>query len=91
MSNLFIHGSISSSLTDEIGSSHRSEMSPALGIGLPATIRQWIARARQRRALFEIAELNDHLLKDIGLSKGEALRQAAKWFWQGEERYKIER
>ena len=42
----------------------------------------WIARSRQRRALFELGELNDALLKDIGVSQDEALREGAKRFWQ---------
>jgi uncharacterized protein YjiS (DUF1127 family) len=51
------------------------------------TIGLWIARSRQRRALQEIASLNDRLLndrllKDIGVSKDEALREAAKPFWR---------
>lgn len=47
------------------------------------TIALWIARCRQRRALEELARLNDRLLKDIGVSKDEALREAAKPFWRG--------
>jgi len=40
-------------------------------------------RSRQRRALREIAESNDfHLLKDIGVSQEEALREAEKPFWR---------
>jgi uncharacterized protein YjiS (DUF1127 family) len=51
--------------------------------GLASTIRQWVARSRQRRALREIAESNDHhLLKDIGVSQEEAFREADKPFWQ---------
>ena len=46
------------------------------------TIALWIARSRQRRAIEEIARLNDRLLKDIGVSKDEALREAAKPFWR---------
>lgn len=47
------------------------------------TIARWIARSRQRRALREIAERNDfHLLKDIGVSQGEAFREADKPFWR---------
>ena len=49
----------------------------------PRTILRWIARARQRRALREIAERNDlHLLKDIGISQEEAFREAHKPFWR---------
>lgn len=39
---------------------------------------RWAARARQRR---DLAELDAHLLKDIGLTSGEAAREAAKPFW----------
>ena len=42
----------------------------------------WAARARQRQALGELADLNDHILKDIGISRDDALREAGKWFWQ---------
>jgi uncharacterized protein YjiS (DUF1127 family) len=44
----------------------------------------WFARSRQRRVLREIAERNDfHLLKDIGVSREEALREADRHFWRG--------
>ena len=46
-----------------------------------STIRTWIARSRQRRAFADLAEFNAHLLKDIGVSRDEALREAEKWFW----------
>jgi uncharacterized protein YjiS (DUF1127 family) len=51
-------------------------------VGLPAKIRSWIARSRQRQVLSELAERNDYLLKDIGVTQNEARREAAKWFWQ---------
>jgi uncharacterized protein YjiS (DUF1127 family) len=50
---------------------------------LTTTIRRWEARSRQRRALSELAELNTHLLKDIGLTREAAEHEAAKRFWQG--------
>ena len=51
--------------------------------GLVSTIRRWVARSQQRRALREIAErTDDHLLKDIGVSQEEAFREADKPFWQ---------
>jgi uncharacterized protein YjiS (DUF1127 family) len=50
---------------------------------LSATFRTWITRRRQRQALAELVERNDpHLLEDIGVTREEALRKAAKWFWQ---------
>jgi len=45
------------------------------------TLESWIDRSRQRRQLGELAELNDYLLKDIGVSREEAMREAEKPFW----------
>jgi uncharacterized protein YjiS (DUF1127 family) len=51
--------------------------------GTRSKIGRWFARSRQRQALREIAERNDfHLLKDIGVSREEALREADKAFWR---------
>jgi|ERR1700681_4715493 uncharacterized protein YjiS (DUF1127 family) len=47
-----------------------------------ATFRHWSVRRRQRRTLGGLTELDDHLLKDIGVSRQEAARLCAKWFWQ---------
>ena len=46
------------------------------------TVRAWSARSNERRALRELTELGDHVLKDIGISREQALREAAKPFWQ---------
>ena len=46
------------------------------------TLRAWSARDRERRALRELTELGDHFLNDVGISREEALREAAKPFWQ---------
>ena len=46
------------------------------------TLQFWIGRSRQRKQLGELADLNDHLLRDIGVSQEEALREAAKPFWR---------
>jgi uncharacterized protein YjiS (DUF1127 family) len=52
--------------------------------GTRSTVGRWFARSSQRRALREIAERNDfHLLKDIGVSREEAFREANKPFWLG--------
>jgi uncharacterized protein YjiS (DUF1127 family) len=37
------------------------------------------ARSRQRQAL---AQLDDHLLKDIGVTRQQAIAEAAKPFWK---------
>jgi uncharacterized protein YjiS (DUF1127 family) len=50
-----------------------------LGRGLWQTLLIWHERARQRRALLR---LDDHLRRDIGHSRDEALCEAAKPFWR---------
>lgn len=47
--------------------------------GLVALLALWAARQRQRR---ELGELEERLLRDIGLTRGAALREAAKPFWR---------
>jgi len=42
---------------------------------------RWLDRSLQRIALREIAD-DRHLLSDLGLSRDEALREAAKPFWR---------
>ena len=44
------------------------------------TISSWLARSRQRKAL---AELDDRLLRDIGITRTEARKEAARPFWYG--------
>jgi uncharacterized protein YjiS (DUF1127 family) len=50
-----------------------------------SAIRAWAERQRQRRALGEMALLNDHLLGDMGISPHEARREAAKAPFGGSE------
>ncbi len=42
-------------------------------------LEMWGVRARERRALLA---LDDHLLKDIGLSRADAVREGSKPFWR---------
>ena len=44
-------------------------------------IRLWAARRSRRTTLGELAE-ETHLLDDIGLTRAQALREAAKPFWR---------
>jgi uncharacterized protein YjiS (DUF1127 family) len=46
---------------------------------IAAAIRLWRRRTRSRQ---QLRELNDHLLKDIGLSREAASYEAAKPFWR---------
>ncbi len=45
---------------------------------LVSRVRRWRELSRQRR---ELAQLSDDLLKDIGLSRADALREANRPFW----------
>ena len=47
--------------------------------GVLTLVREWLRRSRTRT---EIAELDDHLLRDIGLTRFEAEVEARKHFWQ---------
>ena len=63
--------------------SDREQRAARWAVAACRTVTGWIARSRQRRTLREIAESNDfHLLKDIGASREEALREAEKPFWR---------
>jgi uncharacterized protein YjiS (DUF1127 family) len=42
-------------------------------------VASWIERARQREAL---AQLDDHTLRDIGVTRAEAARESGKPFWR---------
>ena len=46
---------------------------------LARKLYRWIARGEQRH---DLARLDDHLLRDIGVTPGEAAREAAKPFWR---------
>ena len=63
--------------------SGREQRAAGWAVAARRTVTRWIRHSRQRRALREIAESNDfHLLKDIGVSREEALREAEKPFWR---------
>lgn len=52
--------------------------SPAAS-GILEQIQLWLERRHQRRTLLE---LNDHLLKDIGVSRADAWAEGQKPFWR---------
>ncbi len=43
------------------------------------TAQLWVSRAKQRSRL---ADLDDRLLADIGITRAEAEAEARKWFWR---------
>ena len=42
-------------------------------------LMHWLDASRSRQTL---DEHDDHLLRDIGLTRAEALRESSKFFWQ---------
>src|SRR5690348_10999036 len=65
--------------------SRHAEEAPAARPGRRSFVRRWLAtlrtwrnRARERRAL---AELDDRLLADIGVTRADAERECAQPFW----------
>ncbi len=46
---------------------------------LGGTLRLWVRRSNERRLL---AQMNAHLLDDIGLTPGDVDLEVAKYFWQ---------
>ena len=61
---------------------------PSLRAGLARVARilsLWSSRSRERRALADLAdaaEESPHLLRDIGVSRGDARKEGAKSFWR---------
>ena len=47
---------------------------------LCATLRLWRRRAKESE---QLSELSDRALRDLGVSRSEAWREARKPFWQG--------
>jgi uncharacterized protein YjiS (DUF1127 family) len=74
-----IAGRSATQVTAAYDTQDSSSTLPARWLG---SVRLWTERYRQRQALFNLAEANTHLLDDIGLSRNDALREAAKPFWR---------
>jgi uncharacterized protein YjiS (DUF1127 family) len=75
---------------DTIAQDLRMPVEPALGRlwlgwlvnraqGMPEQLLVWLERGRQRRHL---AAMDDHMLRDIGLSRADVSAETEKWFWQ---------
>ncbi len=57
-----------------------SDQSSGRGLArVSAVLMLWINRSRQRRAL---SHMQDYLLKDIGISRVDALQESRKPFWK---------
>ena len=51
----------------------------ALSTQIAELLLTWLERVRQRR---QLAQLSDHMLKDIGLARGDVEAEIAKPFWR---------
>ncbi len=72
---------MTSSESESIGfETNQSRYRKRLSNLLVEVLEMWSERRRQRLAL---RELSDHVLKDIGLNRSDAEREAAKPFWRG--------
>jgi uncharacterized protein YjiS (DUF1127 family) len=60
---------------------HQLNSGPAPAIHHSRGWSSWAARRRQRRVLRDLAE-DKHLLNDLGLTREQALDEAAKPFWR---------
>ncbi len=51
----------------------------AFAINVRQTLATWIRRSTQRR---ELTMMSSHMLEDIGLTRYDIEKEAAKYFWQ---------
>ena len=79
---LHANGAFAPLFQDRGGVPQAQENSSNLGRNLLRQAQLWPARHRQRARLRELAELNDYLLQDIGVTPRDALIEAAKPFWR---------
>jgi uncharacterized protein YjiS (DUF1127 family) len=50
--------------------------------GVKAVLRALQTWAKRHRSRHSLAQLDDHMLRDIGLDRGEAQQECAKPFWR---------
>lgn len=65
-----------------IGAAAIEDLPGLLARAAVGTVLVWIERSRQRLALLELATTDDHLLRDIAVTREAARREAAKPFWR---------
>lgn len=63
-----------------LNASPRLPLIAALAVRFAATVTKWEQRRRTR---VNLSYLDDHLLKDVGLTRSRADDEVARRFWQG--------
>ncbi|MCE8524160.1 DUF1127 domain-containing protein [Ruegeria pomeroyi] len=63
-----------------LNASPRLPLIAALAVRFAATVTTWEQRRRTR---LNLGKLDDHLLRDVGLTRQAARDEAARRFWQG--------
>ncbi|SMO42324.1 DUF1127 domain-containing protein [Ruegeria faecimaris] len=63
-----------------LNDSPRLPLIAALAVRFAATVTKW---ERQRRSRINLSNLDDRLLKDVGLTNYQARREIERPFWQG--------
>jgi uncharacterized protein YjiS (DUF1127 family) len=70
-------------LIDDLGRlTHQQDVGPVTRFfgSLSRTASAWIEHQRHRQAMADLLEVDEHLLRDIGISRGEALYEATRPF-----------
>ena len=62
-----------------LNDSPRLPLIAALAVRFAATVTMW---ERQRRSRINLSQLDDRLLKDVGLTRSQANREVKRYFWQ---------
>ncbi|WP_171176296.1 DUF1127 domain-containing protein [Ruegeria sp. HKCCD8929] len=62
-----------------LNASPRLPLIAALAVRFAATVTTWEQRRRTR---VNLSRLDDHLLADVGLTRGQARHEAHRRFWQ---------
>ncbi|HCE72454.1 MAG TPA: hypothetical protein DET67_15225 [Ruegeria sp.] len=63
-----------------LNASPRLPLIAALAVRFAATVTKW---EQNRRTRLNLGKLDDHLLRDVGLTRQAARDEAARRFWQG--------
>jgi uncharacterized protein YjiS (DUF1127 family) len=61
---------------------HHSHTFQAFGLPLLGAVRAAVKRIGDRRKMNALLKMDDYLLKDIGLSRGEVQREATRSLWR---------